>query len=103
MKGIEAMSPISVVGRGKPFVTRAEIAMLAGSAIVTIGIATMPSLVQLPSDTLRSSFRLRAADRPSGFGGGGGAVMGVRAIVHPHGPGLHANRGALPPPRAANG
>ena len=45
-KGSDPSTPIAVGEIGKALVTSAVSAMLAGSAIVTMGIATIPSLVQ---------------------------------------------------------
>ena len=65
MKGIDPISPISWADRGKAFVTRAVIAILAGNAIVTIGIATTPSRVLFKRHSFKSTFAWAAIRRGS--------------------------------------
>src|ERR1019366_6113370 len=94
-KGSEPSTPIAADERGKPLVTRAESAMLPERLIVTSGMATTPSLVQLRRQTFRSALRRSAAARPGELPGSalsaGMGVLGVTSGVAP---------GGCPPGRA---
>jgi hypothetical protein len=74
--GSDPMIPIEGVDIGNPFVMRADIAMLAGSAIVTIGTATIPSQVEYLRESARSCFFLSAA-ADAGDPGGAGLSVGM--------------------------